>query len=58
MGASRLDDRGPSSSLGCLLAGCLDAARSLADEGLRLAREPGERGDEAWALRLLGDVAC
>ncbi|HEU4369926.1 MAG TPA: tetratricopeptide repeat protein [Methylomirabilota bacterium] len=41
----------------CLLAGRLDAARTLADEGLRLAREHGERGHEAWALRLLGDVA-
>lgn len=41
----------------CLLAGRLDAARALADEALVLARQHGERGYEAWSLRLLGDVA-
>jgi DNA-binding NtrC family response regulator/tetratricopeptide (TPR) repeat protein len=32
-------------------------ATQLADEGLRLARAHKERGNEAWAQRLLGDLA-
>jgi DNA-binding NtrC family response regulator/tetratricopeptide (TPR) repeat protein len=41
----------------CLLAGRLPDARACADRGVTLARERGERGHEAWALRLLGEVA-
>jgi DNA-binding SARP family transcriptional activator len=41
----------------CLAAGRLDAALALGRQALTLAREHGERGHEAWALRLLGDVA-
>jgi tetratricopeptide (TPR) repeat protein len=40
-----------------LLAGQLDDARAAADRGLELTRERGERGHEAWALRLLGEIA-
>jgi tetratricopeptide (TPR) repeat protein len=32
-------------------------ATRLAEEGFGLARAHNERGDEAWALRLLGDLA-
>jgi DNA-binding NtrC family response regulator/tetratricopeptide (TPR) repeat protein len=39
-----------------LLAGQLDDARAAADRGLKLVRERGERGCEAWTLRLLGEV--
>jgi len=39
-----------------LLADQLDNARACADRAVMLARGRGERGDEAWALRLLGDV--
>jgi hypothetical protein len=35
----------------------LEPARASADRGLKLIRERGERGYEAWALRLLGEVA-
>jgi tetratricopeptide (TPR) repeat protein len=41
----------------CLLADQLEDARAAADRGLMLTRERGERGSEAWALRLLGDIA-
>ena len=41
-----------------LLAGRLDVAGTLANEALATAREHGERGHEAWALRLLGSVAA
>jgi tetratricopeptide (TPR) repeat protein len=41
----------------CLLSGRLDSALALGDEALTLAREHGERGHEAWALRLLGEIA-
>jgi tetratricopeptide (TPR) repeat protein len=42
-----------------LLAGHLEAAQSLAERALALAREPQERGHQAYALRLLGDItAC
>jgi class 3 adenylate cyclase/tetratricopeptide (TPR) repeat protein len=40
-----------------LLADQAEAARACADRAVRLARERGERGYEAYALRLLGDVA-
>ena len=39
------------------LAGRLDEAATLAREALRLAQAHGERGSEAWALRLLGEIA-
>ncbi len=42
----------------CLLAGRLDTALALGHEALTLAREHGERGHEAWALRLLGEIAA
>jgi DNA-binding SARP family transcriptional activator len=41
----------------CLLAGRLDRALTLGHQALTLAREHGERGQEAWALRLLGEIA-
>ena len=41
----------------CLAAGRLDPARALGQQALALAREHGERGHEAWALRLLGEIA-
>ncbi len=40
-----------------LLAGQVEDARGSADRALRFSRERGERGHEAWALRLLGEVA-
>jgi class 3 adenylate cyclase/tetratricopeptide (TPR) repeat protein len=39
-----------------LLDGRADAACGLAGRALALARERGQRGQEAWVLRLLGDV--
>ncbi len=42
----------------CLRAGRRDDARALGQEALRLAREHHERGHEAWALRLLGEIAA
>ncbi|PYM20427.1 MAG: hypothetical protein DMD81_01750 [Candidatus Rokuibacteriota bacterium] len=39
-----------------LLAGRIDDARAEADRGLGLARAGGERGGQARALRLLGEV--
>ena len=39
------------------VAGQIGEAAKLADRGLRLAREGKERGYEAWALRLLGEIA-
>jgi tetratricopeptide (TPR) repeat protein len=41
-----------------LLAGHLEEAHSLAELALDLAREHQEQGHEAYALRLLGDVAA
>jgi tetratricopeptide (TPR) repeat protein len=41
-----------------LLAGRLEEAHALADQALALARERQERGHEASALRLLGDIAA
>ncbi len=40
-----------------LLANQVEDARACADRSVMLARERGERGHEAWALRLLGEVA-
>jgi tetratricopeptide (TPR) repeat protein len=40
-----------------LLAGQVEDARTSADRAVTLARQRGERGHEAWALRLLGEVA-
>jgi tetratricopeptide (TPR) repeat protein len=41
-----------------LLAGRLEEAHALAEHTLMLAREHQERGNEAYALRLLGDIAA
>jgi tetratricopeptide (TPR) repeat protein len=41
-----------------LLADQSDSARGSADRALMLARQRGERGHEAWALRLLGDIGA
>ena len=43
---------------GRLLAGDVTAAAEPAASGLQLARRFGQRGWEAWALRLLADVAA
>lgn len=40
-----------------LLAGRLDSALALGNEALKVAREHGERGHEAWAVLLLGEIA-
>jgi tetratricopeptide (TPR) repeat protein len=40
-----------------LLAGRLEEAHALAEQALALARAHQERGREAYALRLLGDIA-
>jgi tetratricopeptide (TPR) repeat protein len=40
-----------------LLAGCLEEAHSLAEGALSLARAHQERGNEAYALHLLGEIA-
>jgi class 3 adenylate cyclase/tetratricopeptide (TPR) repeat protein len=39
------------------LADQVEDARACAERAVRLARERGERGHEAWALRLLGEIA-
>jgi hypothetical protein len=41
----------------CLLADRLEEALAAASRALTLARDRGERGHEAWALRLLGEIA-
>jgi predicted ATPase/class 3 adenylate cyclase len=41
-----------------LLAEQVEDARACADRAVRLTRERGERGHEAWAMRLLGEVAA
>jgi class 3 adenylate cyclase/tetratricopeptide (TPR) repeat protein len=40
----------------CILAGRLQEAHKHAERALTLTRERGERGDEAYALRLLGEI--
>jgi tetratricopeptide (TPR) repeat protein len=40
-----------------MLAGCLEEAQALTDRELTLARPHQERGQQAYALRLLGDIA-
>jgi predicted ATPase/DNA-binding winged helix-turn-helix (wHTH) protein len=40
------------------LSGRLEEARVLAERALALAREYQERGNQAWALRLLGEIAA
>jgi predicted ATPase len=40
-----------------LLVGRLDDALTLAEQALAMYRKRKERGHEAWALRLLGDIA-
>jgi tetratricopeptide (TPR) repeat protein len=40
-----------------LLAGCLEEGHALTERALALAREHQERGNQAYALRLLGDIA-
>jgi tetratricopeptide (TPR) repeat protein len=39
-----------------VLAGCLEEAQALAEQALALAREHQERGNQAYALRLLGEI--
>ena len=41
-----------------MLAGRLEEAHTLAERTLALAREHQERGHEAYALRLLGEIAA
>src|SRR5215471_8716012 len=41
-----------------LLAGRLEEAQALGERALALAREHQERGNQAYALRLLGDIAA
>jgi tetratricopeptide (TPR) repeat protein len=41
-----------------LLAGRLEEAQTLAEQALALACEHQERGNQAYALRLLGDIAA
>jgi tetratricopeptide (TPR) repeat protein len=41
-----------------MLAGRLEEAHALAERALALAREHQERGHQAYALRLLGDIAA
>ena len=41
-----------------LLAGRLEEAHALAERSLALARKRQERGHQAYALRLLGDIAA
>jgi tetratricopeptide (TPR) repeat protein len=41
-----------------LLGGCLEEAHALAEHTLALTRAHQERGHQAYALRLLGDIAA
>jgi sugar phosphate isomerase/epimerase len=41
-----------------LLAGHPEEAHALAGRALTVARERGQRGQEAWALRLFGEIGC
>ena len=40
-----------------LLADQIEGAQACAERALMLTRQRGQRGDEAWALRLLGEIA-
>jgi tetratricopeptide (TPR) repeat protein len=42
----------------CLLAGRIDEAITFADRSLTFARERGQRGYEAYACHLLGEIAA
>ena len=42
----------------CLAAGRVDEAETHAADALAFSRQRGERGDEAWALLLRGEVAA
>jgi class 3 adenylate cyclase/tetratricopeptide (TPR) repeat protein len=42
----------------CVLAQRLEDALAFARRALMVARERKKRGSEAWALRLLGEIAC
>ena len=44
-------------SEGYLLSGRLEEAREHAERAVELSRKHKERGHEAWALKLLGDIA-
>ena len=44
-------------SEGYLLAGRIQDAATVAGRALDLSREHSQRGGEAWALRLLGEIA-
>ena len=54
---SRLDTAHLSLGAAHLLAGHLEEARALAERALALACERQERSEQAYALRLLGDIA-
>jgi predicted ATPase/class 3 adenylate cyclase len=43
---------------GLLAAGEIDRARAVAQQALELAMNHKERGHQAWALKLLGDIAA
>ena len=42
----------------CLMSGRHAEAKAHAERALKITRERGERGAEAWALRLTGDIAA
>jgi tetratricopeptide (TPR) repeat protein len=42
----------------CLMSGRHAEAMAHAEHALKITRERGERGAEAWALRLTGDIAA
>ena len=60
--SSRGDKRGHSLRIvnlseGYVMAGRVDEAIRLAERALQLSRDCKERGNEAWTLRLLGEIA-
>ena len=42
----------------CLIAGRLEPASAFSGDALKLARDGGQRGGEAWALHLCGEIAA
>ena len=50
------DDEPRALRRGHLLPHQVEDARAFADRAVMLARERGESGHEAWALRLLGEI--